>query len=118
MFERISVLAVIVAVAIFGSPQNSFAEAVDANPQKAILVTGASSGIGLNIAETLAAKGYFVYAGARKQVDLDALNKIPNVQSIRLDVTRQDEIDTAVKTVRAGGIIIARALICLCLELR
>jgi NAD(P)-dependent dehydrogenase (short-subunit alcohol dehydrogenase family) len=41
--------------------------------------------------------------GARKQADLDALNEIPNIQSIRLDVTIQDEIDAAVKTVRASG---------------
>lgn len=103
MFERIIVLAVIVAVAVLGSPQSSFAEAADASSQKAVLVTGASSGIGRNIAETLAANGYFVYAGARKQADLDALNEIPNIQSVRLDVTKQDEIDAAVKTVRAAG---------------
>jgi NAD(P)-dependent dehydrogenase (short-subunit alcohol dehydrogenase family) len=66
-------------------------------------VTGATSGIGRNIAETLAADGYFVYAGARKQADMDALNEIPNMQAVRLDVTKQDEIDAAVETVRAGG---------------
>jgi len=103
LFKRIIAVTVIVAVALIGAPQNSFAEEADAGSQKAILVTGASSGIGRNIAETLAAKGYFVYAGARKQADLDALNAIPNIQSVRLDVTRQDEIDAAVKTVRAGG---------------
>ena len=48
----------------------------DENSQKAVLVTGASSGIGRKITELLAAKGYFVYAGARKQKDLDALNAI------------------------------------------
>jgi NAD(P)-dependent dehydrogenase (short-subunit alcohol dehydrogenase family) len=77
-------------------------EAVEASPAKAVLVTGASSGIGRNIAVSLADKGYFVYAGARKQADLDALDKIPNVRSVRLDVTKQDEIDAAVATVRAG----------------
>ncbi len=71
--------------------------------QKAVLVTGASSGIGLKITEVLAANGYFVYAGARKQKDLDALNAIENVQSLRLDVTKQDEIDAAVVTVKEGG---------------
>ena len=54
--------------------------AADGNEQKAILVTGASTGIGRNLTETLAAKGYFVYAGARKQTDLDALIAIENVQ--------------------------------------
>lgn len=72
-------------------------------PQKAILITGASSGIGRHATEALAAEGYFVYAGARKQKDLDALNAIPNVQAVRLDVTVQDDVDAAVKTVREAG---------------
>ena len=38
-------------------------------PQKAVLVTGASTGIGRKITERLAASGYFVYAGARKEVE-------------------------------------------------
>jgi NAD(P)-dependent dehydrogenase (short-subunit alcohol dehydrogenase family) len=66
---------------------------------KTVLVTGASTGIGRNITEHLAAKGYFVYAGARKQADLDALNAIKNVQAIKLDVTRQEDIDAAVATI-------------------
>ena len=55
------------------------------------------------IAETLASKGYFVYAGARKAQDLEALNAIENIQSVRLDVTIQGEIDAAVDTVSNGG---------------
>ena len=42
-------------------------------PQKAILVTGASTGIGRKVTERLAADGYFVYAGARKDSDIEAL---------------------------------------------
>ena len=84
-----------------------FASEMKANPtakgQKAILVTGASTGNGRMLAETLAAKGYFVYAGARKEKDLKALNAIKNIQSIRLDVTIQSEIDAAVKTVTEEG---------------
>jgi NAD(P)-dependent dehydrogenase (short-subunit alcohol dehydrogenase family) len=72
--------------------------------QKAVLVTGASSGIGRNIAERLAAEGYFVYAGARKTQDLKALSSIGNVQGVRLDVTIQSDIDAAVETVKAGGL--------------
>ncbi len=34
--------------------------------EKAVQVTGASSGIGLKITEKLAANGFYVYAGARK----------------------------------------------------
>lgn len=71
--------------------------------QKAVLVTGASTGIGRKIAEDLTASGHFVYAGARKQKDLDALNAIENIRAIRLDVTVQEEIDAAVQTVRDGG---------------
>ena len=71
--------------------------------QKAILVTGASTGIGRNIAETLASEGYFVYAGARKQEDMDELNEIENVMAVRLDVTVQEDIDAAVETIRAEG---------------
>jgi len=76
------------------------ASAVDS---KAVLVTGASSGIGRNIAERLAAEGYFVYAGARKEQDLKALSDIDNIQGGRLDVTIQADIDAAVETVREGG---------------
>ena len=53
--------------------------------QQAVLVTGASSGIGRKITESLAAQGYFVYAGARKPEDLTALNAIKNVQAVKLD---------------------------------
>lgn len=70
---------------------------------KAVLVTGASSGIGRNITERLAAKGYFVYAGARKDEDLRALNAIRNVQGIKLDVTDQKQIDAAVETIAKAG---------------
>jgi len=72
--------------------------------QKAVLVTGASSGIGRNIAERLAAEGYFVYAGARKTEDLIALSNIDNMQGVRLDVTIQSDIDAAVETVAAGNL--------------
>ncbi|WP_282121878.1 SDR family oxidoreductase [Algibacter mikhailovii] len=71
--------------------------------QKAVLVTGASSGIGLKITEELSAKGYFVYAGARKQADLDRLNKMDNVQAIKLDVNNWSEINAAVDIVKKEG---------------
>src|SRR5688500_13304652 len=71
--------------------------------QQAVLVTGASSGIGRRIAETLAAQGYFVYAGARKAEDLAELGKIRNVQGVKLDVTVPADITAAVETVRRAG---------------
>lgn len=71
--------------------------------QKAILVTGASTGIGRKITERLAADGYFVYAGARNEADLQALGAIKNVQAVRLDVTKPQDIDAAVETVTKAG---------------
>jgi len=91
--------AVFVAIGIFGANE-SYA---DGHAQKAVLVTGASSGIGRNITERLAGNGYFVYATARKDKDLEALNALENVQAIRLDVTSQDDVDAAVAVVKAGG---------------
>ncbi|NND00956.1 MAG: SDR family oxidoreductase [Gammaproteobacteria bacterium] len=71
--------------------------------QKTVLVTGASSGIGLRITELLSANGYLVYAGARKKQDLQRLEAMKNVQSVRLDVTVQEDIDAAVKFVTDQG---------------
>ena len=71
--------------------------------KKAVLVTGASSGIGLNITEHLVKSGYYVYAGARKEADLKRLDAMENVSSVKLDVTKDDEIAAAVKLVEAEG---------------
>ena len=74
-----------------------------ADDQKSILVTGASTGIGRNLTETLAENGYHVYAGARKDDDLEELDAIDNVTAVRLDVTKQDQIDAAVEMIREKG---------------
>lgn len=103
MPRRIVSSIIFLVLAAFGTSPVVLAEAGNSEGQKAVLVTGASSGIGRNLAEALAEKGYFVFAGARKQADLDALNEIPNIRAVRLDVTKQDEIDAAVETVRASG---------------
>jgi NAD(P)-dependent dehydrogenase (short-subunit alcohol dehydrogenase family) len=70
---------------------------------KAVLVTGASSGIGRKITEHLAEKGYLVYATARKEEDLKALGAIKNVQPLRLDVTQSADIAAAVEAVTKAG---------------
>lgn len=86
---------------VFGS-ESAAKDEVDAS-QKAVLVTGASTGIGRKITELLAARGVFVYAGARKEKDLKELDAMDNVQSIRLDVTIQEDIDAAVETISNEG---------------
>ena len=76
---------------------------VHAGEQKSILVTGASTGIGRNLAETLAAEGHHVYAGARKDADLAELDAIENITAVRLDVTKQDQVDAVVALIREKG---------------
>ena len=73
---------------------------MDAQKQ-AVLVTGASSGIGKAIAECLSSKGMQVYAGARKENDIEELNRIGNIHGVRLDVTKQDDIENAVRLIEA-----------------
>ncbi|MFC1701993.1 SDR family NAD(P)-dependent oxidoreductase [Pseudomonadota bacterium] len=76
---------------------------VAADDQKSVLVTGSSTGIGRNLTETLAANGYHVYAGARKDKDLAALDAIDNVTAVKLDVTQQDQVDAVVKMINESG---------------
>lgn len=96
-------LALLALLIVSFSISTDVATANDHDGQKAVLVTGATSGIGLRIAERLASEGYFVYAGARKQKDIDRLNKLENIEAIRLDVTVQEDIDAALKHVSDAG---------------
>ncbi len=89
--------------AVLALPAISTNTAFADDDQRAVLVTGASTGIGRKITELLAAEGHFVYAGARKAEDIAALSALDNVQGVRLDVTVQEEIDAAVKLVEEGG---------------
>jgi NAD(P)-dependent dehydrogenase (short-subunit alcohol dehydrogenase family) len=77
--------------------------AAPSGEQKSILVTGASTGIGRHLAETLAGEGHHVYAGARKDADLAELDAIENITAVRLDVTRQDEVDAVVGLIQEKG---------------
>jgi NAD(P)-dependent dehydrogenase (short-subunit alcohol dehydrogenase family) len=66
----------------------------------AVVVTGASSGIGEACARRLAAIGFDVLAGVRKPEDGERLEReIPNVVALTLDVTDADSIAAAVRTV-------------------
>ncbi len=91
-------LTVIFTTVILATPLTGIAD-----DQKSILITGASTGIGRNLAETLAENGYHVYAGARKEEDLAELDAIDNITAVRLDVTSQDEIDAVAAMIREKG---------------
>jgi NAD(P)-dependent dehydrogenase (short-subunit alcohol dehydrogenase family) len=91
-------IIVAVAVIVFAAPH-----AIAADNQKSVLVTGASTGIGRNLTETLAENGYHVYAGARKDEDLAALDAIENVTAVRLDVTNQGQVNLAVAMIKEKG---------------
>jgi len=93
--------AVALAALLVAAPVAANADEHEA--QKAVLVTGASTGIGRDITERLASEGYFVFAGARKDADLAELDAIDNVRAVRLDVTSQEDIDAAVATVNEEG---------------
>lgn len=66
---------------------------------RAIVVTGASTGIGEASARALAAEGFRVFAGVRKAEDAERLSQVDGVEPLQIDVTRADDIASAVATV-------------------
>ncbi|MFZ5594336.1 MAG: SDR family oxidoreductase [Pseudomonadota bacterium] len=76
--------------------------------QRTILITGCSTGIGRCVAEGLEARGYRVFATARKEEDVEALQE-KGLESLRLDLDDSDSIHAAVDEVlaRTGGRIYA-----------
>lgn len=61
------------------------------NTQEMVVVTGTSSGIGRATAEKLAADGFHVLAGVRRQEDADKI-KQKNIEPVILDVTAIDTL--------------------------
>ena len=92
-----------VCFALLGGAAFTAAQPAATPAPKAVLVTGASTGIGRRITERLAADGYFVYATARKPEDLKALGALKNVQAVPLDVTHPEDIAAAVATITKAG---------------
>lgn len=63
-----------------------------------ILITGCSSGIGLQTALIMKEKNYKVYASARKQKDVDRLKEL-GFEAFKINVKNKDEITYALNTI-------------------
>lgn len=72
--------------------------------QRSILITGCSSGIGLCAAQGLSARGYRVFASARRESDVQKLQAM-GLESLPLDLADSASIRQAVQEVlqRSGG---------------
>ena len=69
---------------------------------RAVVITGASTGIGHACAKVLAESGFHVFAGVRKDEDAQKLTDEFGgaVTPLMMDVTRPDQLDAAARTVR------------------
>jgi len=80
------------------------------NTSKAVLITGASTGIGYESAKACIARGYQVYGSVRKQADADRLSKElgEHFAPLFFDVTDpaavQAEIDRITPALQASGL--------------
>jgi short-subunit dehydrogenase len=63
-----------------------------------ILITGCSSGIGLQTAITLKQNNYKVYASARKDEDIQKLKEL-GFETFKIDVTLKDDITNALNSI-------------------
>jgi len=72
--------------------------------QRAVLITGCSSGIGECVAAGLKARGYRVFASARRDADVTRLEE-RGFEAIKLDLRDADSIGAALDTLlaRTGG---------------
>jgi NAD(P)-dependent dehydrogenase (short-subunit alcohol dehydrogenase family) len=77
----------------------------DNTTSKAVVLTGASTGIGAATAELLAKNGFVVFAGVRNDTDASRLAALhPNIRPLHIDVTKATSIDAAANGVGSSGI--------------
>jgi len=78
--------------------------AAGASPRGAVVVTGASSGIGRATALLLARSGFRVFAGVRRDADAESIRQegVLDLEPLRLDVTDAASIASACATVASA----------------
>ena len=81
---------------------------VNGNSDRAVLITGCSSGIGKCVTVALAARGYRVFASARKRSDVTRLGE-EGFEAVKLDLCDTASIREATETVlaRTDGMLYA-----------
>jgi NAD(P)-dependent dehydrogenase (short-subunit alcohol dehydrogenase family) len=78
---------------------------MNGSQRKTALVTGASSGMGKEIARRLIDEGFLVYVAAR-QIERTNDLAVLGARPLRMDITREDEVVAAVAAIQAevGGV--------------
>ena len=71
---------------------------------QAVVVTGASTGIGYATSALLAREGFTVFAGIRNEADSGRLAAIPGVAPLQLDITDAEQIRDAAHVVHESGL--------------
>ena len=89
-------LSLIISFSGHASPQTN-------DHQKAVLVTGSNSGLGLRMTQQLSQNGFYVYAAVLHKHEMKAMNAMENVTAVQFDVRNQDEINAAVSFVKKQG---------------
>jgi NAD(P)-dependent dehydrogenase (short-subunit alcohol dehydrogenase family) len=71
----------------------------------AVLVTGASTGIGFACTQTLSNAGFIVFAGVRNEADAQRVASVHgNIRPVLLDVTVREQIAASADAIRTAGI--------------
>lgn len=70
------------------------------------LITGASSGIGRELALYYAAKGWTVYAVARSKDKLDELSRQAGINAVSLDLTDDGAVKAAAEQLQTDGVVL------------